>query len=325
MNTKLSEITSIVQREMAEFENMFKNRFVCDNGLLNTMLAYTCSLKGKRVRPLLIFLIAKIFGKVTDQTYRSAVIIELLHTASLLHDDVIDNSQLRRKNQTVNALFGDKAAILCGDYLYGQALSAIKTQEDFNLMDVFARIALQLPLGEVEESDVTATKDVQINSYLNVIYYKTASLISAAAECGVRTCGNKDVDYLSIATLGQNIGMAFQIRDDILDYDENNSAGKGLGNDIREKKITLPFINYLQTLEGTKKEETVEFFFSDNKTQSDIENFISEVNKSGAVEKTYKMQKEYSDKALKEVDLMPLNDYSVNLRALVQYLTIRNQ
>ena len=110
-----------------------------------------------------------------------------------------------------------------------------------------------------------------------------------------------------------------------MDYDENNSAGKGLGNDIREKKITLPFINYLQTLEGTKKEETVEFFFSDNKTQSDIENFISEVNKSGAVEKTYKMQKEYSDKALKEVDLMPLNDYSVNLRALVQYLTIRNQ
>ena len=325
MDNKLKDITLCLADEMAEFENLFSKCFFTDDKLLNSILAYTCSLKGKRIRPLLIFLIAKTFGKVTDQTFRSAVIIELLHTASLLHDDVIDNSLLRRNNQTVNALFGDKAAILCGDYLYGQALATIKTQEDFNLMDVFARIALQLPQGEMKETDVTANKDLDITSYLSVIHYKTASLISAAAECGARTCGNQNLNYSNIATLGQNIGMAFQVRDDILDYDENNSMGKGLGNDIREKKITLPFINYLQTLNTNQKEETVEFFFSDNKAQSDIENFIRLVNQSGAVEKTYKMQKEYSDKALKEVDLMPLNDYSVNLRALVQYLTIRNQ
>ena len=325
MNTQLSDITLCLSDEMSEFEREFESKFHSDSVLLNGILSYTYSLKGKRIRPLLIFLTAKIFGKITPMTVRSAVIIELLHTASLLHDDVLDASGLRRHKSTVNSLFGDNAAILAGDYLYGKALSTINTQEDFLLMDVFARIATELPLGEFKETDVTAEKDTQYSTYLDVIYYKTASLISAAAECGARTCGNPVTDYALMSELGQNIGMAFQIHDDILDYDKNNFTGKGFGNDIVEKKITLPFILYLQSLNDKEKEDAVEFFFSDDKRQEDIEQFINKVNDSGAVAKALGIQKHYSDKALKIVDSMPLNDYSVNLRILVQYLTIRNQ
>ena len=310
---------------MQEFETLFNNCFSSEDKLLNDILVYTNSMKGKRIRPLLIFLTAKTFGNITEQTFRSAVIIELLHTASLLHDDVIDNSGLRRNNRTVNALFGDKAAILVGDYLYGKALATIKTEEDFLLMNVFSRIALQLPQGEIKETDVTFNKDTDLSTYLNVIYYKTASLISAATECGARTCRNPNINVQEMTLLGENIGMAFQIRDDILDYDENNLMGKGLGNDIKEKKITLPFIYYLETLDKKRKEEMIELFFSDNKSDEDIHSIIDNVRKSGVIEKSIERQKEYSEKALKCVDTMPLNDYSVQLRALVQYLTIRKQ
>ena len=325
MDIKLQNITSGLLEEMAKFEKLFKANFSSSDELLNNVLTYTYSLKGKRIRPLLAFLIAKIFGKVTDQTFRSAVIIELLHTASLLHDDVIDNSKLRRNNQTINSLFGDKTAILVGDYLYGKALATISTKEDFILMDVFAKIALQLPRGEIKETDVTTNKDTDLTTYLKVIHYKTASLISAAVECGARSCQNPDMDINELVLLGGSIGMAFQIRDDILDYDESNLAGKGLGNDIREMKITLPFIYYLETLTEKGKSEMLELFFDTNKEDRDVKTIISKVCESGAIERTIEKQKEYSDKAFKIIDNMPLNDYSVDLRALVQYLTIRNQ
>lgn len=325
MDNRLEDIIECLQQPMQQFKEAFDKNFHTDDALLNTILAHTNSLKGKRIRPLLVFLIAKTFGDITPQTLRAAVIIELLHTASLLHDDVIDSSKIRRNKTTVNALFGDRPAILVGDYLYGKALATIKTQEDFNLMDVFARIALNLPAGEIKETDITNGKDTSIESYSKVIYYKTASLICAATECGARSCGNKDVNLQEIAELGEHIGMAFQIRDDILDYDANNLMGKGLGNDIREKKITLPFIHYLETLSDKEKDEAVDFFFGDNKSKEEIEDFIKKVNESGALQKTFKVQKDYSDKALKIVDNMPLNEYSINLRALVQYLTIRNK
>lgn len=325
MSSKLQDITLCISDEMVTFEKMFKDNFFSEDALLNNILAYAKDLKGKRIRPLITFLTAKIFGNITEQTFRSAIIIELLHTASLLHDDVLDNSKLRRGSQTINSLFGDKTAILIGDYIYGKALATLKTKEDFILMDIFSRIALQLPQGEIKETNITTNKDIQLHSYLKVIYYKTACLIKAATECGARTCQNSNLDLDSLALLGENIGIAFQIRDDILDYDINNLTGKGIGNDIREKKITLPFIYYLQTIDDKTKDEMMNLFFSDKKTDNDIQLILGAVMQSGAIDKTVSLQKEYSQKALQTVDGMPLNDYSISLKALVKYLTIRDK
>ncbi|MBP3253413.1 MAG: polyprenyl synthetase family protein [Bacteroidales bacterium] len=325
MEKNLADITQCLSKELSSFENLFKDCFHSGNALLDSVLSYTSSLKGKRIRPILTFLTAEIFGKITERTFRSAVIIELLHTASLLHDDVIDNSRKRRNNSTVNALFGDRIAILAGDFLYGKALAAINTKEDFMLMDVFSKIAMLLPQGEVQETDVTNSRDLSEESYVNVIYNKTASLISAAVECGASTCMNPNVDINQLAEFGKNIGMAFQIKDDILDYDFADTVGKGTGNDIREKKITLPFIYCLQTLNEDKRNSALDLFFKDNKTDGEVQHLIRLVQDSGAVERTDKIQKDYSCKALKAVDNMPLNDYSVCLRELVQYLIIRNK
>jgi len=325
MDAKLQDIISCLSNEMKVFEDMFKENFFSKDNLLGRLLSYEESLKGKRIRPLLIFLIAKTFGNITLQTYRSAIIIELLHTASLLHDDVIDDSMIRRQKQTINSLFGNKIAILVGDYLYGKALATIKTQEDFLLMDIFSRIAIQLPQGELKEEEINSDKSTDLEAYLQIIHYKTASLISAGAECGARSCQNPNVDLEEISLLGKNIGMAFQIRDDILDYTIDNEMGKGVGNDIREKRVTIPYIYYLNTLEEKKREEKIELFFDSNKTNSEISRIIEEVNRSGAIQKAMKLQEEYSSSALKIVDAMPLNEYSVQLRSLVQYLTIRNE
>lgn len=325
MDAKLKDIISCLSKEMEIFEQKFKENFISSDNLLGGLLNYENAKKGKRIRPLLIFLIAKTFGQITLQTYRSAIIIELLHTSSLLHDDVIDESLTRRDKRTINSLFGNKIAILVGDYLYGRALATIETKEDFSLMDVFSRIALQLPQGEIKEEEVNKDKSIDFGAYMQIIYYKTASLISAATECGARTCGNENVDREKMALLGKNIGMAFQIRDDILDYTLNNKMGKGVGNDIRERKITIPYIYYLNTLTEDKKEESVEEFFAIDKTEEQINNIIDKVNKSGAIDKAIELQEKYSKAALEIVDSMPLNEYSVALRALVQYLTIRNE
>jgi octaprenyl-diphosphate synthase len=325
MDAKLKDIISCLSKEMEIFEEKFKENFVSSDNLLGGLLNYENAKKGKRIRPLLIFLIAKTFGQITLQTYRSAIIIELLHTSSLLHDDVIDESLTRRDKRTINSLFGNKIAILVGDYLYGKALATIETKEDFSLMDVFSRIALQLPQGEIKEEETNKDKSIDFEAYMQIIYYKTASLISAATECGARTCGNESVDREKLALLGKNIGMAFQIRDDILDYTPSNKMGKGVGNDIRERKITIPYIYYLNTLSEEKKEESMEEFFALEKTEQEINNIIDKVNKSGAMDKAIELQERYSKAALEIVDSMPLNEYSVALRALVQYLTIRNE
>lgn len=321
----LKEITSCIEYEMEKFEKQFNDCFSSEEELISSVLSNLMQQKGKRVRPILTFLIANIYGKVTLQTYRVAIIIELLHTASLLHDDVIDKSLLRRGKSTINSIFGDKVAILIGDYLYGKALATIKTEEDFSFMDIFSRIALKLPTGEFQESRVLKKKDFSISSYLEVIRNKTAYLIQAAVICSARSCGSKDFSLQDMESLGQNIGMAFQIKDDVLDYTLNNNAGKGIGNDIRESKITMPLIYCLNSVDSTTKEEIENIFFEKNKTDEQVTYVLKAVNDSGAVEKAIQEQQRYSKDAMRIVDNMPLNDYSVALRELVQYLTDRNK
>lgn len=320
--TKIEEITTCIQKDLHDFEEMFSNAFSQEKSALGDMLTYLLTLKGKRIRPMLTLLVAASFAKISVSTIRTAVIIELLHTASLLHDDVIDESFYRRNEKTLNAIWDNRASILVGDYLYGKALALIKTQEDFNLMPVFAKIAMDLPKGEIGEMEVTNTKSTSKDQYLKIIYEKTASLIEASTMCGALTCKAQNIDLDKIRELGHNIGMAFQIKDDLLDYLEN--TGKKKGADIREKKITLPLIYYMETLTEKEKEETLSFLYSDKKEQKEIDLLIEKITQSGVISRSQQEVDYYSTRAKNIVSTFPKNIYSQSLIKLVEYLTERN-
>lgn len=324
MTDRLATITSCISKEIENFEKELSEALVVEDGFLRQILNRVAQTKGKRIRPILIFLIAKALGKVTDMTYRGAVVVELLHSASLLHDDVIDNAELRRQKPTINYLFGNKLSILAGDYLYGKALQTIKTKEDFSLMDVFAKIAVELPQGEILELQDTDTRNTNIEDYLRVIYCKTASLVSAACEIGLRSSLSKQYRE-SITVLGDNLGLAYQIKDDLLDYDTENNSGKGFGNDIRECKITLPIIYLFESLKGEQKVSLFNLFFKQGKTEQEVNTILQMVNNSQALSKTKLLQEDYSHKAMEVIDSLPNNEYTVALGELVKFLIYRNQ
>lgn len=324
MTDRLATITSCISKEIENFEKELSEALVVEDGFLRQILNRVAQTKGKRIRPILIFLIAKALGKVTDMTYRGAVVVELLHSASLLHDDVIDNAELRRQKPTINYLFGNKLSILAGDYLYGKALQTIKTKEDFSLMDVFAKIAVELPQGEILELQDTDTRNTNIEDYLRVIYCKTASLVSAACEIGLRSSLSKQYQE-SITVLGDNLGLAYQIKDDLLDYDTENNLGKGFGNDIRECKITLPIIYLFESLKGEQKVSLFNLFFKQGKTEQEVNTILQMVNNSQALSKTKLLQEDYSRKAMEVIDSLPNNEYTAALGELVKFLIYRNQ
>ena len=317
-------ITSVIADELERFSKEFDNAIYVKDDLLNRILKNLFETKGKRIRPVLTILTAKALGEVTDMTYRGAVIVELLHNASLLHDDVVDFSVLRRQRPTANAIFGNKLAVLAGDYLYGKALATIKTEKDFSLMDVFSDIAISLPKGEILEIDNTNNKSLLLDDYLRVIYYKTASLIKASCQIGQRSLGSVEYEQ-EVKDLGKNLGLAFQIKDDLLDYDINNQTGKGVGNDIKECKITLPIIYLLSYLQGEQKDNMIRLFFNQNKTDEDVNYILHKVNTSKALQDAELMQNEYSKRAFEIANELPKNEYSKALCLMVRYLTERKR
>lgn len=326
MTNKLTEITNCIQRELKDFEDMFASCFSADNSSLDNMLKYVVSLKGKRIRPIITILCALTFGKATKQTFRSAIITELLHTASLLHDDVIDESTVRRGKRTLNASFNNHLAILVGDYLYGKALSLLQTQEDFNLMPIFGKIAMDLPQGEIREDEATDKKDTSLDFYLKVIYEKTASLIEASVLCGACSCekdSKEEINIQQIKDFGKAIGMAFQIKDDVLDYKDNTGKEKGI--DIKESKITIPLIYYLESVDEEEKAEVLSMLYSSEKTDEMIKDLLQKVCDSGAIDRAEQTMNSYSEQALNIISTFPKNIYSQSLFELVQYLTRRDK
>ena len=326
MTRKLTEITNCIQSKLKDFEEMFASCFSADNSSLDNMLKYIVSLKGKRIRPIITLFCALSFGKTTKQTFRSAIVVELLHTASLLHDDVIDQSSVRRGKKTLNARFDNHLAILVGDYLYGKALSLLQTQEDFNLMPIFGKIATDLPQGEIREDEAINKKDTSIDFYLKVIYEKTASLIEASALCGACSCekdNETEINFQQIKELGKAIGMAFQIKDDILDYKDNTGKEKGI--DIKEGKITIPLIYYIESVSEEEKEEILSMLYSPNKTEVMIKDLLQKVCDSGAIDRAEQAMISYSEQASNIINTFPKNIYSKSLGELVQYLTKRDK
>ena len=250
----LDEIKSVVAPELSRFDDYYRDALRSDNKLLDKVGAYTLRHKGKQLRPLFVFLSAKCFGEVNGRTFRAATFIELLHSATLIHDDVVDDAAERRGFASVNALYKNKIAVLAGDYLLAKGMMIALENKEYQMLDMISESVAKIGDGEISQLDKAKRMDISEDEYYKIIEKKTASLIASCCAIGAVSTNAGIQQVEAMRQFGTYAGIAFQIRDDIFDYQPDNMSGKGFGNDIREHKMTLPLIHLLKESPALERE-----------------------------------------------------------------------
>jgi octaprenyl-diphosphate synthase len=324
----MSALTGIkrpVVNEMAEFEAYFSRTMRSEIPLLNIILNYILRRKGKQMRPLLVFLTAKLNGDIAESTYIAATCIELLHTASLVHDDVVDDAHERRGSLSINALWNSKIAVLLGDYLLSTGMHICVEKSRYDMLEIISEAVKSMSEGELLQLQKARKLNIKEEDYYKIIVSKTAALLSACTACGARSVSEDTETIQLMKEFGENIGLAFQIRDDILDYEGTGLTGKTVGNDIKEKKITLPLIHALENSANSKKRHILNIVKSRKKTRSDIAEVISFVIEYGGIDYAEVKMNQYRDKALAILDSYPESEVKESLREFVRYTTSRKK
>jgi octaprenyl-diphosphate synthase len=296
----IDHIAAPVQGELEEFELAFTDRLQSTVPLAAQVITYISRRKGKRLRPLLVFLSAKLHGELTEKTMTSSIIIEMLHTATLIHDDVVDESELRRGVPTINNVWNNKVSVLIGDFLFSRTLTNMVDLRDFNALAVLTQAAENITEGELLQIANKNSIEIDEITYFDLIFKKTASLFSAASQLGVLSTAHSEQNRRSMMSFGENLGMAFQIRDDMLDYTGNkNTLGKPTGNDIRENKITLPLIFALSNASQSDRKSIYDILERDIKRTEDIDDIIDFVRAHDGDKASFKIAEKYAQEALK--------------------------
>jgi octaprenyl-diphosphate synthase len=321
----LTGIKKPVETEMAEFEVYFSRTMRSDIPLLNIILNYILRRKGKQMRPLLVFLTARLNGEIAESTYIAATCIELLHTASLVHDDVVDDASERRGSLSINALWNSKIAVLLGDYLLSTGMHICVEKSRYDMLEIISEAVKSMSEGELLQLQKARKLNIKEEDYYKIIISKTAALLSACTACGARSVSDDSETIQLMKDFGENIGVAFQIRDDILDYEGTGLTGKTVGNDIKEKKITLPLIHSLEQSSNSKKRHILNIVKSKKKTKSEISEVISFVKEYGGLEYAELKMNQYRDKALAILDSYADSEVKESLREFVQYTTSRTK
>lgn len=321
----LARIIKPVEAEMAQFEAYFGRTLQSKIPLLKIILNYIFRRKGKQMRPLLVFLSAKLNGETGEPTFVAATLIELLHTASIVHDDVVDDATERRGSLSINALWNSKIAVLVGDYMLSKGLLISIEKNRTDMLEIVSEAVKSMTEGELLQLQKSRKLNITEEDYFRIISSKTAALISACTACGARSAtSNPDIIQL-MKEFGESIGIAFQIRDDILDYEGNGLTGKISGNDIKEKKITLPLIHALEKSSVVRKKSILKIIGNRKKTRSDIEEVIRFVSESGGIEYAALKMDQYRDKALAILDTYPESDVKNSLKEFVYYTVSRDK
>lgn len=320
--SSVSEISKPIQNELKNFEAIFKESMKSRVGLVDLVARYIIRQKGKKIRPLLVLLSSKISGGINERSYRGAVLVELLHSATLIHDDVVDNADKRRNFWSINYLFKNKIAVLMGDYLLSRGLFIAVEGKDFDFLGVITNAVKRMSEGELLQIQKTRKLDIDEETYFKVISDKTASLLETCCQIGSMSASTSHNHHEAMKNYGQYLGLAFQIRDDILDYDGNFSLiGKPVGGDIKEKKITLPLIyslNQVSKVEASKIKSLLK------KPQKDsVTEIINFVRKNGGIEYSISTAKKYSQMAKDSLSLFPASDCKSSLEELADFVVNR--
>lgn len=318
MSITTAEIQAPIQKEMKAFEGKFREFMKSDVHLLDKIMSYIVQRKGKQIRPMFVFLTAGTCGGVSERAYRGASFIELLHTATLVHDDVVDDSNKRRGFFSINALWKNKIAVLVGDYLFSKGMLLSIENEDYDLFKIVSRAVKEIVEGELLQIEKARKLDISEPVYFEIIRQKTATLIAACCAVGAATANASAETIEKARQFGEKVGIAFQIKDDLFDYG-TDEIGKPLGIDIKEKKMTLPLIYALQKSDWFEKRKIINIIKNESDKPLKVDYVINYVKKSGGIEYAQQKMHEYVADALAILSNFPKTAYSQSLENLVNY------
>jgi len=323
LKSQLSEITQPIKNELDTFSQIFRESLRSRVGLVDLVTRYIIRQKGKKIRPLLVLLSAKVAGGINERSYRGAVLVELLHTATLVHDDVVDNADKRRGLWSINKVFKNKIAVLMGDYLLSKGLLIAMEGKDYDFLEVVTNTVKRMSEGELLQIQKTRKLDIDEETYFRVISDKTASLIETCCRIGAMST-TSDQEYISaMGDFGMNLGISFQIRDDILDYEGSLSiTGKRAGGDIKEKKITLPLIYSLNQVSSVKAAE-IRKIIKNGKEKTNVDEVINFVRENKGIDYAVGQARTYSKKAKDALTKLPDSQSKLALEALVDFVVDR--
>jgi octaprenyl-diphosphate synthase len=315
-------IKNIIGEELNTFERKFAESVKSQTPLLDRIMKYIIKRKGKQLRPMFVFLSAKLHGPINESTYRAAALVELLHTATLVHDDVVDESLERRGFFSINAIWKNKIAVLVGDYLLSKGLLLSTDNKDFEHLQILSQAVKQMSEGELLQIEKSRNLNLKEDIYFEIIRNKTASLLSSACAVGAwSTCKNEAISN-KMKQFGEKVGIAFQIKDDLFDYGQED-VGKPTGNDIKEKKLTLPLIYTLNKISAPKRRELIYIIKNENKNPQKVRQVIDTVVDSGGIEYAAEKMTNYRDEALAILHEFEDNEVRKALEELVRYTTDR--
>ncbi len=319
----LSEIRKPVEKEFNDFLNLFKKVFNSDDVTLGNVLLHIGNRGGKHMRPLLLILIAKAYGDVNEKTKRAAVGVELLHTASLVHDDVVDESDKRRGQPSVNSLFNNKISVLVGDYLLSSSISSFVDAENWQILRLMTEVCATLSSGEILQIENISNTEVSEETYYEIIYRKTASLFEACAGIGALSVNAQEDDIRKAKELGKAIGMTFQIRDDIFDYYDSDAIGKPTGNDMLEGKLTLPVIYAINNSNDEEMTVLVDKVKRGDANKEEIGRLVAFAKENGGIDYAYSKMEEFTAQAKSIVSSIKEKAIRDALTAYIDYVSKR--
>jgi octaprenyl-diphosphate synthase len=313
---------NLIESELALFEKKFKDAAKSNVFMLDRIMRYVVKRKGKQIRPMFVFLSAKLCGEVNDTTYRAASLVELLHTATLVHDDIVDDSLERRGFFSVYALWKNKVSVLVGDYLLAKGLLLSLDNNDFEILKILSEAVRRMSEGELLQMEKSRSLNLDEDVYLEIIKNKTASLLSSACGAGAWSVSSDPALTDKMKLFGEKVGLAFQIKDDLFDYTSQN-IGKPTGNDIKERKLTLPLIYTLNNIDKKTRKEIIYIIKNENTRKSKIAYITEIVTKAGGIDYTVHKMQEYKQEAISILHSFPESPVRTGFEELVNFVTDR--
>ena len=313
---------NLIEHELKVFEEKFKDAAKSNVSMLDRIMRYAVKRKGKQLRPMFVFLSARLCGSVNESTYRAASLVELLHTATLVHDDVVDDSLERRGFFSVYALWKNKASVLVGDYLLAKGLLLSLDNNDFRILKYLSDAVRQMSEGELLQMEKSRSLNLDEATYFEIIRNKTASLLASACAAGAWSASQDEDAARRMMQFGEKVGLAFQIKDDLFDYAAQD-IGKPTGNDIKEKKLTLPLIYTLSQADKETRRKIIYIIKNENTRKSKVKYIIDAVEKSGGITYTVNKMNGFKKEALQLLHTFPESEVRTGFEDLVQFVTDR--
>lgn len=319
-----AEIRESIKEEMARLNVALSDSLKSDNSLLKSVTDYFLEAKGKQIRPMLVILSSKLFGQISRATLDAAVAVELLHSASLIHDDVVDESPARRGRRSVNSIWDNRVSVLVGDYFVSCALKAAIATGDTSIINIIAELGKELARGEIDQIETADSHTIDEERYFNVINQKTASLFSSCMKIGAISNGASEREVEILSTFGEKLGLCFQIKDDIFDYFTNEKLGKPTGSDLAEGKVSLPLIYAIRTGNDRENSDMRALLSKERLTQGEIATLIEYAKKMGGIEYAEETMKRLEAEAIAELAPFGKNEITDSLINILHYITVRN-